>query len=83
MSSQNNLSLKGYASLESSVVTIPNQNHMRTQSYSKLPAQPVHNFTHTRAPSQKKLTLTCQNIPLPSRPTSKDQDGQMKKRGGA
>ena len=81
MSYQNNQTPKGYTSLESSTVTIPHQTHLRTQSYSKLPAQPVHNFTHTRAPSQKKLSLTCQNIPLPGRPAPKDSEGQMKKKG--
>ena len=81
MSYQNKQTLKGYTSLESSTVTIPSQTHLRTQSYSKLPAQPVHNFTHTRAPSQKKLSLTCQNIPLPGRSTHRDAEGQMKKKG--
>lgn len=81
MSSQNNHTPKGFMSLNSSFVNIPNQTHTRTQSFSKLPVQQTHQFTHTRAPSQKKLSLTCQNIPLPTKLAHKDQDGQMKIRG--
>ena len=53
----------GYTSLNSSIVTSPKHIHNRTLSYNKIPPSNPQQFAHTRTPSQKKLTLTCQNMP--------------------
>ena len=71
----------GYVSLDNSIVTSPKQIHNRTQSYNKIPPSNPQNFTHTRTPSQKKLSLTCQNMPPSDKSFKKENNGMLKKKG--
>lgn len=71
----------GYTSLNSSIVTPPKQNHTRTQSHNRLPQNNNSTFTHVRTPSQKKLSLTCQNIPPINKNFKKEKENEIKKKG--
>ena len=52
-----------HTSLNNSIIASPKLIHNRTQSYNKIPPSNHQSMTHNRTPSQKKLTLTCQNMP--------------------
>ena len=73
----------GYTSLNSSIVTSPKQVHNRAQSYSKVSPSNPQTLTHNRTPSQKKLTLTCQNVPPNDKSFKKDINGMLKKQAKA
>ena len=78
---QNSNLLPGYTSLNSSIVASPKQVHNRTQSYSKVSPSNPQTLTHARTPSQKKLTLTCQNIPPNDKCFKKENNGMLRKQG--
>lgn len=71
----------GYASLNSSIVVSTPYSHQRTHSQSRIPPSPAQQQTTRRTPSQKKLSLTCQNqtYAIPKQP--KDSESGLKKRG--